>query len=165
MILHFHLFKYCQKTPWGEERSKIFELCGPRSIARRVVQALWNALDTDPPVLKKAFGPRIQWKAKWKQMYRETLLLLMGEITRRVIDVYEAPPYMPLVPLADPEVGVEEKIRLSRWLFTVDADVLDPACKKLRALAAFPNRLLEPRWQSFLFHAVNKITISTAAVE
>ena len=85
------------------------------------------------------------------------LLLLMGEITRRVIDVYEAPPYMPLVPLADPEVGVEEKIRLSRWPWTVDADVLDPACKKIRALAAFPNRLLEPRWQSFLFHAMNKI--------
>ena len=164
MNLHFHLFKYCQKSPWGEGRSNIFELCGPRSIARRVVQALWNALETDPPVLKKAFGPRVQWKAKWQQMYRETLLLLMGEITRRVIDVYEAPPYMPLVPLADPEVGVEEKMRLSRWLFTVDADVLDPACKKIRALAGEPNRLLQPRWQSFLFHAMNKLTMSTAAV-
>ena len=54
---------------------------------------------------------------------------------------------------------MEEKIRLSRWLFTVEADVLDPACKKIRALAAFPNRLLEPRWQSFLVHTVNKITI------
>ena len=58
MNLHFHLFKYCQQSHWGKTRPNIFDLCGPRSVARGVVQALWNALQADPPVLKKAFGPR-----------------------------------------------------------------------------------------------------------
>ena len=74
-------------------------------------------------------------------------------------------PWKYWVRIADPRTSPEEKLTASTALFAADERTLDSASIRLRRKAGTPETLLQDKWQKFMFHAVNKIPLSTAFVE
>ena len=166
MRLHYKFFKYCQQSPVGTKKSLIFVLCDPEmSPVKEVVRELWALLHngSDWRLLEKTFGPYHTWRSKWRQLARECVLLLIGQLNHRFD--FKRSPFDLLVPLADPDASVDEKRRCAREIFQRPFETLHVSLRNIRKSAGSWEALLDDFWQSFLFHLVNKMPLSSALVE
>ena len=142
-------------------RSILFDLASERSPAEDVMHRLVAFLSsTDPwhPV-ESLFGPISQWDADRRNLSRELTEQLMGEVQRRADEPFQTPYLKYLPAIADPNNDVAARSDAARALFALDERVLDKACLLLRRRAGVPETLLEPFWQSFIFHALNKVPL------
>ena len=74
-------------------------------------------------------------------------------------------PWKYWIPIADPGRSSPEKLAVAKALFQADERTLDLASIRLRRKAGEPAALLTYKYQRFMFHACNKIPLSTAFVE
>ena len=165
--LHYSLFKYAQQSPQGTKKSMLFNLCNfKESRVVHIISELTSMLD-DSDVwapLKAHCGEISQWPlGLWKNA-RNCILQLIASLERRLVWVFQKYPWK-LVPLSDPDVPMTAKRKVADEFFAAGTCDLDPASKKIRDLLARQEDLFSEHWQSFLFHAFNKVVLSTAFVE
>ena len=167
MRLHFKLFKHCQEAPRGETNSLLFEFCSDDSLAESIVNELFSLLneDSDWGAIEKIFGPYQSWTPCRRQLAERCVCTLIGEIERRCVKPFRRPPYLYLVPLADPSVPLADKRVIAQAVFDAPHATLDPNLRKLRRLFAGPESLLTPLFLSFLREAMNKVGLSSASAE
>lgn len=77
---HFKLFKHAQQSPYGNERSLIFDLCSPSSFIQKSIDELLGLLhssDAWGPLIS-IFGPFDDWPPEWKLMAADCTRALAG---------------------------------------------------------------------------------------
>ena len=170
MHLHATLFKYAQDNPSCEaKKSYLFSMCNfSKSAAYRALLELTRTLTSRTPwsILEGILGfPVEQWPHEFKHAARISVLNLLGQVWRRLVNCYTTWPWL-MVRIADPDVPEEQKRSLARGLFSVPEENLDAGFSlKVRRQARTIDALLSEEWQQFLFHVVNQCIISTAFVE
>lgn len=168
MVLHYKFFKHATSSPYGNDRSILFDLSSEHSPTKDVLRKLASFLSdtaTWQP-LEAIFGPVSRWDPDRRKLSRELTEQLIGEVQRRVQEPFEKMPYLKyLPPIADPSKDEASRLAAAHVLFAADERGLDKACLKLRRRAGVPGTLLEPFWRCFLFHAMNKIPVASALVE
>ena len=169
--LHYTLFKYAQTSPLGHRKSYLFNLCDARvSVCARILgelsDLLFNSAETGPwAPMVYSLGPLSAWPREFKEAARVGICLLLGQVWRRLVHVYDQWPWR-LVAIGDPDVPDVQKIAVAEQLFAAPLETLDPGCSlKVRRRAGAKEALLTPEWQRFLFHSFNKVVLSTAFVE
>ena len=88
-----------------------------------------------------------------------------GELQRRILDGTMTAPLVYWVAIADPKASDASKLEASKKLFAADERTLDSASIRLRRKVGSAETLLLPKYQRFMFHAVNKIVVSNAFIE
>lgn len=79
---HYKLFKHAQQSPYGNERSLIFDLCSPSSFIQQSIDELINLLhssDAWGPLIS-IFGPLDAWRPEWKLLAADCARALAGNI-------------------------------------------------------------------------------------
>ena len=167
MNLHFAFFKHCQTNAFGNDRGFIFKLCGPNSPVAEAIAKLWALLQNDAPwaPMESLFGPLGTWRADWRAIAVDLVKMLIAGLERRLVGPLNDPPFKYWVPIADPDSPQELKLKVATQLFEADEKTLDESSIKLRRRTRLPATLLDPFWQAFMFHAMNKIGLSSAFVE
>jgi hypothetical protein len=168
MRLHYTFFKHCQRSPFGATKSYLFKLCSEFSPVRAIVADLWRLLspDGDWGILADMYGPFSTWPSQWQALAHNSVLLLIGQLNDRLVKPFGNPPYDWLVPLADPDSSPATKETFAKKIVDADEDKLHPALRKIRRKVAGDWVLLTQQWwQQFLFHATNKICLSSAFIE
>ena len=77
---HYKLFKHAQQSPYGNERSLIFDLCSPSSFIQQSIDELMNLLhssDAWGPLISIC-GPFDDWYPEWKLMAADCARALAG---------------------------------------------------------------------------------------
>ena len=167
--LHFYFFKYGHTSPYGTVPSLLFDLCDdsrsrPASIVAELLRLLQPSADWG--VLEMRFGPFSSWPRHWKKMAHDMIFALVGGLKARLIDPFKKPPFTTWVRFADPKISDYERRLTADHLFDADEKTLDSSSLKIRKLSGSAINLLnDPFWSSFLFHAANKIPLSSAFVE
>ena len=167
--LHFFFFKYGHVAPYGTDPSCVFDLCDDaRSRPVSILAELMGLLrpSAEWGVLTMKFGEFSTWPGLWKRLAWEVVLGLAGGLKHRLIDPFRKPPFTTWVRLADPKLTEYEKRLAANHLFDVDERTLDESSLKIRKVSGSARQLLDdPFWMVFLFHAANKISLSSAFVE
>ena len=101
-----------------------------------------------------------------EKLAREVILGLIGGIKSRLIDPFRRPPFSTWVRFADPKISDYQRQQVASDLFDADERTLDESSLKIRKVSGSAEQLLaDPFWLLFLFHAANKIPLSSALVE
>jgi hypothetical protein len=167
MEMHFAFFKHASQARWSGDKSYIFNLCDmSKSKALVVLAKLANLVTSDQGwgPMETTFGPSGSWPARYKQLAREGILMMYGQLWRRLVRCWQEWPW-PLVAIADPEVSMVVKKRVAEKLFAMPIDSLDPASRKIRQKSGSAELILTTWWLAFLYHCFNKVVISTSFVE
>ena len=167
--LHFHFFKDAHVAPYGDDASVVFDLCDDaRSRPVAILQELLALLSpaADWGVLTLKFGSFATWPSHWKRVAHEVVFALAGGVKHRLVDPYKKAPFTTWVRFADPKCSNFEKQVAANHLFDCDEKALDESSLKLRKVCGSAAQLVaDPFWSKFLFHAANKISLSSAFVE
>ena len=79
---------------------------------------------------------------------------------------FPRPPFSTWVRFADPKISDYQRQQVASDLFDADERTLDESSLKIRKVSGSAEQLLaDPFWLLFLFHAANKIPLSSAPVE
>ena len=170
MLLHFWLFKHAQNSPWGDEKSVLFNLCDPqKSNVQAVINDLWSLLRPAASwgCLPTTFGEFQTWPPRWKSLARDGVHVLICELKMRLTDELRKPPYNTLVPIADPGATSETVDKALDVLFDSSGDeALDSNSKKVKNAVGSRQALKDSRkWRAFLFKALNMVPVANSFIE
>ena len=94
MRLHFTLFEHAQTSPFGKKQSLLFRMLGEQSPVRAVLEELWAMLVKSDRLgmLESSYGRFATWSCRRKAVFREVVVMAIGELERRLVRPLRDPP-------------------------------------------------------------------------